>query len=97
MLVSKFPFLDVHFFNFKAKGAKIWMKLIDYGCVMARVNLGQNEKTGRRRVGYLANLHMMAYQVNYVHTRKKVSIIFICFKTNREKKTWLEKQCLRQG
>jgi hypothetical protein len=63
MLVSKYPFLDVHFYNFKEKGHKSWSKLIDYGVVMAKVDLGNDPKTTRRRVGYFANLHMMAYQV----------------------------------
>ena len=43
MIASKYPFLDVHFYKFKVKGDKIWMKLLDYGCVMAKLDLGKDK------------------------------------------------------
>ena len=43
MIASKYPFLDVHFYKFKVKGEKIWMKLLDYGCVMAKLDLGKDK------------------------------------------------------
>ena len=43
MIASKFPFLDVHFYKFKVKGEKIWMKLLDYGCIMAKMDLGKDK------------------------------------------------------
>lgn len=82
MLVSKYPFLDVHFYKFKGKGTKVWMKLLDYGIIMAKVDLGNDSKSGRRRVGYFANLHMMAYQVRWLGElsplfQSKIKIFFV--------------------
>ena len=45
---------------------KSWQRLISYGCVMAKVALDQRQVLGgderTRRIGYLADLHLMAYQ-----------------------------------
>jgi hypothetical protein len=47
MIASKYPFLDVHFYKFRVKGEQIWMKLLDYGCVMAKLDLGKDKVNGR--------------------------------------------------
>jgi hypothetical protein len=43
MVASKYPFLDVQFYRFKVKNTKLWMKLLDYGCVMAKLDLGKDK------------------------------------------------------
>ena len=60
-IASKYPFLEVSFIKFEVENRSLWMKLIDYGCIMAKVDLGR-DSDGQRRVGFIANLHMMAYQ-----------------------------------
>ena len=50
MIASKYPILDVDFYSFKIKGGKIWMKLVDYGCVMAKLDLGKDKVNAGNRL-----------------------------------------------
>jgi len=40
---SKYPIVDAHFHQFKVKSDKLMMKLCDYGCAMAKVDLGKDK------------------------------------------------------
>ncbi len=59
-LASRYPILDVEYFPFDNR-KRNWQAFISYGMIMAKVDLG-TEGDGKRRVGYFANLHCMAYQ-----------------------------------
>jgi len=50
------------------------MKLVDFGCLMAKVDLGQDSK-GMKHVGFVANLHMMAYQGKHDLVRNLIKIL----------------------
>jgi len=54
MIASKYPILKVKFLPFSKK--KGWQRLVSYGVVICKVDLGDN------KVGILADLHTMAYQ-----------------------------------
>ena len=43
---SKYPIMDAHFHQFKVKSDKLMMKLCDYGCTMAKVDLGKDRVSG---------------------------------------------------
>ncbi len=63
-IASRYPILEVAFVPFKAK-FRNWQAFISYGVVMAKVDLTGNrvlQAKERRKVGYLACLHLMAYQ-----------------------------------
>ena len=45
LVASKYPFLDVHFYRFKVKSDKLMMKMCDYGCIMAKLDLGKDRVT----------------------------------------------------
>ena len=54
MICSRYPLEEISFVPFENK--KSWQRFISYGALMAKVRLGD------RKVGYLMNLHTMAYQ-----------------------------------
>jgi sphingomyelin phosphodiesterase 3 len=60
MIASRYPILDVNFYSARHKNS-FWQQAICYGIVMAKVDLGQNSD-GQIVVGYISNLHNVAYQ-----------------------------------
>ena len=56
MIASRYPVLEV---NFKPMiyTNSLWQRAICYGVIMAKLDLGNGN------VGYIANLHNVAYQV----------------------------------
>ena len=43
MIASRFPILAADFHKFTRKGTKLMLKLFDYGCVMAKLDLGKDK------------------------------------------------------
>ena len=62
MFGSRYPILAAHFEPFKNKKPLSWQMLISYGVLAVKVDLG-TDANGKRRVGFVANLHLMAFQV----------------------------------
>ena len=60
MLASKYPILATHFVPFSHKRG--WHYAISYGVLLCKLDLGKH-KTGANAVGYVANLHNVAYEV----------------------------------
>jgi len=40
MIASKYPIMEANFYKFRFQGGQLFMRLIDYGCVMAKLDLG---------------------------------------------------------
>ena len=59
MLASKYPILATHFVPFSHKRG--WHHAICYGVLMCKLDLGKH-KNGANGVGYVANLHNVAYE-----------------------------------
>ena len=59
MIASRYPILAVDFHVCRHK-TSLWQKPICYGIIMAKVEL--EATTAKRKVGFLANLHNVAYQ-----------------------------------
>ena len=55
MIASRYPILEAEFYACKYKRS-FWQQAICYGIIMAKVDLGQGN------VGYISNLHNVAYQ-----------------------------------
>ena len=55
MIASRYPIMEVSFHPTTHKRS-LWQHAICYGIIMAKVDLGS------QKVGYMANLHNVAYQ-----------------------------------
>ena len=62
MVASRYPILAALFSPFTNKKPFSWQMLISYGVIVVKVDLGGCGKGRRRRIGFLANLHLMAFQ-----------------------------------
>ena len=85
-MASKCPILEAEFVPFLNK--KSWQILISYGCILAKVDLGKDEESGKKCVGYIGNLHTMAYQEkeNQIgKTLSEVSVKFEAFRRSTKK------------
>jgi hypothetical protein len=45
MIASKYPIMVAHFHKFSRQGSKLMLKLFDYGCVIAKLDLGKDKVT----------------------------------------------------
>ena len=43
MIASRFPITDAHFHKFSRQGTQLMLRLFDYGCIMAKLDLGTDE------------------------------------------------------
>ena len=62
MVASRYPILAALFSPFTNKKPFSWQMLISYGVIVVKVDLGGCGQGRRRRIGFLANLHLMAFQ-----------------------------------
>ena len=62
MVASRYPILAALFSPFKNKKPFSWQMLISYGVVVVKLDLGHRGTGRRRQIGFLANLHLMAFQ-----------------------------------
>ena len=56
MIASRYPVVAAHYLPFPNKKPMSWQMLISYGVMMVKLDLGGG------RVGFVANLHLMAFQ-----------------------------------
>lgn len=62
MIASRYPIMDANFHYFRHEKNSLWQKAICYGVVMAKLDLGYDSTKRKQRVGYVSNLHNVAYQ-----------------------------------
>lgn len=62
MVASRYPILAALFSPFTNKKPLSWQMLISYGVLVLKLDLGDRGEGRRRQVGFLANLHLMAFQ-----------------------------------
>ena len=62
MVASRYPILAALFSPFKNKKPASWQMLISYGVIVVKLDLGNIGAGRRRQIGFLANLHLMAFQ-----------------------------------
>lgn len=64
MVASRYPILAAFYSPFENKKPLSWQMLISYGVVVVKLDLGGHgvENRRRSRIGFLANLHLMAFQ-----------------------------------
>ncbi|TRY67707.1 hypothetical protein TCAL_02291 [Tigriopus californicus] len=85
MLASRYPILEAKFIPYRNK--RSWQKFISYGALLAKVDLGRKTLNGRREVGYLGDLHTMAYQEKENQIEQALTLTQDEFRKFREKHT----------
>lgn len=85
MLASRYPILEAKFVPYGNK--KSWQTFISYGALLAKVDLGRKNLNGPREVGFIGNLHTMAFQEKENQIQRALTLTQNEFQTFREQNT----------
>eukprot|EP00095_Tigriopus_kingsejongensis_P001554 maker-scaffold137_size321222-snap-gene-0.11 protein:Tk01554 transcript:maker-scaffold137_size321222-snap-gene-0.11-mRNA-1 annotation:"hypothetical protein DAPPUDRAFT_322081" len=82
MLASKYPITRAEFLPYGNK--KSWQRFISYGALFVKVDLSKGTGGDKNEVGYIANLHTMAFQGKENQIEKALTLTKDSFQAFRE-------------